>query len=278
MPKPIGTSGVVVPVDLMHLTTHLPKKRRSARPAKRTTIAVRESAPPHARRAQGVRPGGQRALLLHVRLRLHGGRVDHGRLPALRDRAGLVAAAAADYARSRMAEQLPIARGPRPWRDPRSRDDWIALLAWAQLGAVLAFAALVGLLAWTFADFDSIACFDADDPGCPRRGRPGVLVRRAGGDRVGGRRRGRGTRRARGVAAPPRRGVAPGGADRARGPAAARARRRGADRHPVLAARGGRAGEGNRTPIFGLGSQRLSHWTTPAKGAEHTGGAKYPLT
>ena len=25
-----------------------------------------------------------------------------------------------------------------------------------------------------------------------------------------------------------------------------------------------RAGEGNRTPIFGLGSQRLSHWTTPA--------------
>ena len=67
-----------------------------------------------------------------------------------------------------MAEQLPIGRGPRPWRDPRSRDDWIALLAWAQLGAVLAFAALVGLLAWTFADFDSIACFDADDPGCPR--------------------------------------------------------------------------------------------------------------
>jgi hypothetical protein len=29
----------------MHLTTHLPSKRRSARPAKRTTIAVRESAP-----------------------------------------------------------------------------------------------------------------------------------------------------------------------------------------------------------------------------------------
>src|SRR3954447_18647431 len=25
-----------------------------------------------------------------------------------------------------------------------------------------------------------------------------------------------------------------------------------------------RAGEGNRTPIFGLGSQRLGHWTTPA--------------
>ena len=24
------------------------------------------------------------------------------------------------------------------------------------------------------------------------------------------------------------------------------------------------AGEGSRTPIFGLGSQRLSHWTTPA--------------
>ena len=26
-----------------------------------------------------------------------------------------------------------------------------------------------------------------------------------------------------------------------------------------------RAGEGNRTPIFGLGSQRLGHWTTPAR-------------
>src|SRR4051794_24292614 len=30
----------------------------------------------------------------------------------------------------------------------------------------------------------------------------------------------------------------------------------------------GRAGEGNRTPIFGLGSQRLSHWTTPARSRE----------
>ena len=26
-----------------------------------------------------------------------------------------------------------------------------------------------------------------------------------------------------------------------------------------------RAGEGNRTPILGLGSQRLNHWTTPAE-------------
>jgi hypothetical protein len=34
-----------------------------------------------------------------------------------------------------MAGQLPIGRGPR------SRDDWIALLAWAQLGAVLVLAA-----------------------------------------------------------------------------------------------------------------------------------------
>jgi hypothetical protein len=67
-----------------------------------------------------------------------------------------------------MAEQLPIGRGPRPWRDARSRDDWIALLAWAQFGAVLAFAALIALLAWSFADFGDIACFDADDPGCAR--------------------------------------------------------------------------------------------------------------
>ena len=43
MPKPIGTSGVVVHADLMQLTTHLPKKRRSSRPAK-TTTAVHESA------------------------------------------------------------------------------------------------------------------------------------------------------------------------------------------------------------------------------------------
>ncbi len=98
MPKPIGTSGVVVHADLMQLTTHLPKKRRSSRPAKHHHGGPRVR-PPHARRAQGVRPGGQRALLLHVRLRLHGGRVDLGRLPALRDRAGLVAAAEAHDAR-----------------------------------------------------------------------------------------------------------------------------------------------------------------------------------
>ena len=41
----------------------------------------------------------------------------------------------------------------------------------------------------------------------------------------------------------------PGGGQVPRGP-----------RLPVLS----RAGEGNRTPISGLGSQRLSHWTTPA--------------
>ena len=34
---------------------------------------------------------------------------------------------------------------------------------------------------------------------------------------------------------------------------------------PAPTGRAGRAGEGNRTPIFGLGSQRLSHWTTPAE-------------
>ena len=33
----------------------------------------------------------------------------------------------------------------------------------------------------------------------------------------------------------------------------------------LVAARYTRAGEGNRTPISGLGSQRLSHWTTPAR-------------
>jgi cytochrome c biogenesis protein CcmG/thiol:disulfide interchange protein DsbE len=32
-----------------------------------------------------------------------------------------------------------------------------------------------------------------------------------------------------------------------------------------------RAGEGNRTPIFGLGSQRLGHWTTPAGGDSLSG-------
>src|SRR4051794_936523 len=33
----------------------------------------------------------------------------------------------------------------------------------------------------------------------------------------------------------------------------------------VARAGGDRAGEGNRTPISGLGSQRLDHWTTPAR-------------
>ena len=32
-----------------------------------------------------------------------------------------------------------------------------------------------------------------------------------------------------------------------------------------------RAGEGNRTPISGLGSPRLNHWTTPATGRQDTG-------
>src|SRR5215216_6237834 len=43
------------------------------------------------RRAPSRRPGGQRALLLHVRLRVHRSGDDVGRLPALRHRAGLVA-------------------------------------------------------------------------------------------------------------------------------------------------------------------------------------------
>ena len=38
------------------------------------------------------------------------------------------------------------------------------------------------------------------------------------------------------------------------------------ERHKQITARCERAGEGNRTPIFGLGSQRLGHWTTPAGG------------
>ena len=38
-----------------------------------------------------------------------------------------------------------------------------------------------------------------------------------------------------------------------------------------------RAGEGNRTPIFGLGSQRLSHWTTPARVQRILIPAKVPL-
>src|SRR5215213_2842762 len=46
--------------------------------------------PPHARRAARIRSRGPGALLLHVRLRLHGDGVDLGRLPSLRDRAGLV--------------------------------------------------------------------------------------------------------------------------------------------------------------------------------------------
>ncbi len=41
--------------------------------------------------------------------------------------------------------------------------------------------------------------------------------------------------------------------------------------------RGGRAGEGNRTPICGLGSHRLSHWTTPAGQAIVTGRLRWTV-
>src|SRR5215216_5550853 len=59
---------------------------RPGRAASRRTAARRSH-----RRAPRRRPGGQRALLLHVRLRVHRSGDDVGRLPALRHRAGLVA-------------------------------------------------------------------------------------------------------------------------------------------------------------------------------------------
>ena len=49
---------------------------------------------------------------------------------------------------------------------------------------------------------------------------------------------------------------------------------RGAGSNPFAAS--SRAGEGNRTPISGLGSPRLNHWTTPARGGRIPG-RHYPL-
>jgi hypothetical protein len=63
-------------------------------------------------------------------------------------------------------EQLPVGRGPRPWREPRSRDQWLATIAWLELSALVAWAALLAYLNWTFADLDSIACFDGSEPAC----------------------------------------------------------------------------------------------------------------
>jgi hypothetical protein len=37
---------------------------------------------------------------------------------------------------------LAVPRGPRPWREARTRQDWLVLGAWLQLGAVAWFAAL----------------------------------------------------------------------------------------------------------------------------------------
>ena len=77
----------------------------------------------------------------------------------------------------------------------------------------------------------------------------------------------RGPRRAR-PRADRRLAQAPARAGVGRGPPRrpARARRSGTRRSRASCGRSRmRAGEGNRTPIFGLGSQRLSHWTTPAR-------------
>jgi hypothetical protein len=65
-------------------------------------------------------------------------------------------------------EQLPIGRGPRPWREPRRADEWLATIAWLELGALVAWAALLGFLAWAFSgvNWDSLSCFDGNEPAC----------------------------------------------------------------------------------------------------------------
>jgi hypothetical protein len=65
-----------------------------------------------------------------------------------------------------MGEQLPIGRGPRPWREPRSLDEWLGTLAWLELGALLGLAAVMALYSWLFSELDSLACFDRDEAAC----------------------------------------------------------------------------------------------------------------
>ena len=91
MPKPMVTSGVVVHDRLMQLTTHSPEARRSSRPG-RHHHGVHE--PASARTRDARRGGGPEDSALYSCMcgyRLQGGGDDLGRLPALRDRAGLVA-------------------------------------------------------------------------------------------------------------------------------------------------------------------------------------------
>ena len=162
MAKPLAMSGVVSQCTADAPHTRLPNAAAPRGPPAPAAPARagRARAPRDARRPPRRRPRGPRALRLHVRLRLHGGGHDLGRLPALRHRAGLVAES-----------------GP---------------------------------------------------------GRP------AGSDRA--------------------LRLASGAPDRAA---------RASDRPE--------AGEGNRTPIFGLGSQRLDHWTTPARASRIPIAPRLPL-
>jgi hypothetical protein len=65
-----------------------------------------------------------------------------------------------------MGEQLPIGRGPRPWREPRGLDEWLGTLAWLELCALLGWAAVIGLYSSFFSELDSLACFDRDEAAC----------------------------------------------------------------------------------------------------------------
>jgi hypothetical protein len=38
---------------------------------------------------------------------------------------------------------LAVPRGPRPWREPRTRQDWLVLAAWLQLGPVVCGLAMI---------------------------------------------------------------------------------------------------------------------------------------
>jgi hypothetical protein len=68
-----------------------------------------------------------------------------------------------------MSEQLPIARTHRPWREPRTAADWMVLVAWVELGAVLGWGALLGAMSWALSGFESVACFDVDERACTAR-------------------------------------------------------------------------------------------------------------
>jgi hypothetical protein len=65
-----------------------------------------------------------------------------------------------------VSEQVPLSRGPRPWREPRTFDEWLLTLAWVQLGVLIGWSVLLGYLSLALSGLDDLGCIDGDERAC----------------------------------------------------------------------------------------------------------------